>query len=116
MKSPGSPFGFWTTIVGAGFAVSTLAWGWDEQAHSDELPAAMSSIRKFCMGSYRSVRLRGPRFEMDARVHRHPPAVDKDVTQERAVQDVGVRGANARIAATNRKHYRFGTYMKISIE
>jgi hypothetical protein len=53
---------------------------------------------------------------MVARVHRHPPAFDKDVTQERAVQDVGVRGANARIAATNRKRYRFGTYMKISIE
>jgi hypothetical protein len=39
-------------------------------------------------------RLRGARFERDARVVRHPLAVDQHVTHERAVQDVGVGGAD----------------------
>jgi hypothetical protein len=41
----------------------------------------------------------------------HPRAVDENVTQERAVQDVGVRRATARIVGANRKQrlrYAYG--------
>ena len=46
-------------------------------------------------------RLRGPRFEGDAGVVRDPFAADENVTQERAVQDVGVDCARAQRGRTN---------------
>jgi hypothetical protein len=48
-KSAGSPFGARTTILATWSVVAVLAGGWDEQAHNDELPAAISSIKRLFM-------------------------------------------------------------------
>jgi hypothetical protein len=59
-KSPGSPLGFWTTIVGRALAV--CACGWLLHAQSEVLPAAISSITKFSifyLANRKARRLRG---------------------------------------------------------
>lgn len=61
-------------------------------------------------------RLRGSRFERDAGVVRYPFAVDEDVTQERAVQDVAMDRTRAQRGRANGSGDHFGSCIHVLLQ